>query len=585
MRWIRFIALMLLLALLTGCMARPALSPATTQPVLTATVTPTQTTTPAPTLMQEMPSPTSQALHSGGTAVVQAEEFISLRLTDSTQAQRICKLPTGSLVRILQLHTVFARVETPDGQRGYVLRDYLRPCEEEISVPEMQPGPYTVICRDYVTLRAQGNFDAEELTRLEPGSAVELKQVNATHAQVCAIESQLTGWVAREYLTPGAVLPQQTQSLSPAPETGTAASDQTFTVRCRRYLTLRDAPNSSAQALLTLPNGTKVTDLDERSGPYCRVSADGVKGWVLSGYLETAPLPETEIVKITENYSYDQMLADCKSLAKRYGDYVQLSSIGKSEQGRTLAALIVGDEDAPHHILLQAAMHGREHMTTLLLMVQTEMLLLNEEIPEDVCLHILPMTNPDGVTISQTQQMTEELRAIYRAEGSTLDEKDYLRLWKANANGVDLNRNFDADHRMGMRANQPAAKLYPGKTPENQDESRALANYVRKNNFDITVSYHAYGSVIYWQYGNNTAANDTSHTLAEMLSTQTGYTLKGDSGTEGGGFKDWALDVMGIPSVTIEIGTRSCPLPLDEFSDIWLRNRNVLPALMDYVRR
>lgn len=141
MRRIRFIALMLLLALLTGCMARPALSPATTQPTLTATVTPTQTAAPAPTLMQETPSPTPQALHSGGTAVVQAEEFISLRLTDSTQAQRICKLPTGSLVRILQLHTVFARVETPDGQRGYVLRDYLRPCEEEISVPEMQPGP------------------------------------------------------------------------------------------------------------------------------------------------------------------------------------------------------------------------------------------------------------------------------------------------------------------------------------------------------------------------------------------------------------------------------------------------------------
>ena len=93
----RLLTLLLLLTLLTGCMARPAPS-APTATALPPTPIPTAappTATPAP----EQPEETG--LREGGVCAVQAEEFISLRISDSTRAARIAKLPAGSLVRVL----------------------------------------------------------------------------------------------------------------------------------------------------------------------------------------------------------------------------------------------------------------------------------------------------------------------------------------------------------------------------------------------------------------------------------------------------------------------------------------------------
>ena len=572
------LTLLLLLTLLTGCMARPAPS-APTATALPPTPIPTAappTATPAP----EQPEETG--LREGGVCAVQAEEFISLRISDSTRAARIAKLPAGSLVRVLQLHSRFARVETADGLRGYVLREYLVPADGDVEAPALLPGAYTVICRDSLTLRENPRVEPDEvLGLLEPGSCVTAtERVSGSYVQVRAEDLELTGWVRGDYLTPGRVLPAAT----PAPAAPDAA--RTVTVRCKQYLTLRQSPDSAAQALDTIPAGAQVGFDGEYEGAFARVTYGGSTGWVLSGYLETAALPELEIVDIAAEYTYEDMLADCEALAARYPQ-AKLASIGTSKQGRELTALVIGDEGAKHHILIQAAMHGREYMTSLLVMAQAEALLQNGGPDGGVCLHIVPMSNPDGVTISQTQRTTDDLRAIYErdvANGYTdLSEADYLRLWKANAVGVDLNRNFDADFRLGMQRSAPSSRLYPGKRAENQPESRALADYVRANDFDLTVSYHAYGSCIFWQYGEDAQANAAPKALVKELRAITGYTLRGDSGTEGGGFKDWALSEMDIPSVTIEIGTRACPLPLDEFYDIWARNRDMLPALCRYV--
>ncbi|MGN1248748.1 MAG: M14 family zinc carboxypeptidase [Candidatus Spyradocola sp.] len=567
----RPLALLLLLTLLTGCMARPEAPAATLSP------TPEPTPTSVPT-----PEPAESVPIEGDVYAVEAGEFISLRISDSTRAARIARLPVGTRVRVLQQHSRFARVETADGLRGYALREYLVPVAGDVARRAVEAGEYTVICRESLTLRENPRVEPDEvLGRLEPGSCVTATgRVSGAYAEVCADDLSLTGWVRGDYLTPGRVTSAEPPAATPAPDA------RTVTVRCKQYLTLREQPDADAQALDTIPAGAQVGFDGEYEGAFARVTYAGRSGWVLSGYLETAALPELAVVDIVQDYPYADMLDDCEALAARYPQ-ARVTSIGTSKQGRELIALVIGDEGASHHILIQAAMHGREHMTALLVMAQAEALLQSGELPQDVCLHILPMTNPDGVTISQTQRMTDELRVIYErdaANGYTdLAEADYLRLWKANAVGVDLNRNFDADFRLGMQRSAPSSRLYPGKRAENQPESRALADYVRAHQFDLTVSYHAYGSCIYWQYGEGAQANAASRALAGELRGLTGYTLRGDSGTEGGGFKDWALSEMGIPSVTIEIGTRACPLPLDEFSDIWARNQNVLPTLCRYV--
>ena len=70
-----------------------------------------------------------------------------------------------------------------------------------------------------------------------------------------------------------------------------------------------------------------------------------------------------------------------------------------------------------------------------------------------------------------------------------------------------------------------------------------------------------------------------------MISAITGYPVEGDTGTSFGGYKDWAIQAMGIPSLTVEIGTRSAPLPVEEFYTIFLRNREVIPEALMWLKR
>ena len=65
--------------------------------------------------------------------------------------------------------------------------------------------------------------------------------------------------------------------------------------------------------------------------------------------------------------------------------------------------------NAQHHVLLQGAIHGREHLTAWLLMALADYWLDHGILGYgDVCYHIIPMINPDGVTLSQTQSLSSE---------------------------------------------------------------------------------------------------------------------------------------------------------------------------------
>ena len=576
--------LILACLLLTSCAAAP-FDPAKTP---SATITPDPAATSAQTSPQPdvTATPTAQALTltEGMPCRVRAEAYLSLRISDSTKAVCVAQLQRDELLMVLAIHPEFARVETQQGQRGYVLISYLEPTGEPFAADDVTEGDYTVICKEYITLRQSPQVEDDELGTLSPGSCVSVrsKPVNG-FVEVYSPDLRAQGYVRLDYLTKGRI---ELPAASTEPVSGD--KDKLFTVKCNQYITLRGAPSQSAQALEQIANGKTVEVLGYEE-MFAKVKYDGQTGYVLSGYLQSGRAISNafSVVQPTEEYSYTQLIKDCKALIKKYLDKAKLSSIGQSRQGRDIPVLILGHSGAKHQILIQAAMHGREHMTALLVMAQADALLKSGSLNKDVCIRIVPMSNPDGVTISQSREMTDELMALYKSDvtaGYTQpDPEQYLARWKANAVGVDLNRNFDADFRKGMQRSAPSSKLYPGKQAENQSESRALADYVRENDFDITVSYHAYGSEIYWEYGDHATANSASKRLAQSVSAVTGYPLKGDSGEEGGGFKDWALYKMGIPSITIEIGTRACPLPFDEFDSIWLRNKDVLGALCQYV--
>lgn len=122
-----------------------------------------------------------------------------------------------------------------------------------------------------------------------------------------------------------------------------------------------------------------------------------------------------------------------------------------------------------------------------------------------------------------------------------------------------------------------------GEEPFGAAETKALRDYTLAHAFDATVSYHASGCVIYWEYGTRQPVNDRSLSLAKQMQTVTGYLPQGSEGIDGAGYKDWVIEELGIPSVTVEIGTSMAPLAERELYATFARNRDVFSAVAQWL--
>ncbi len=295
-----------------------------------------------------------------------------------------------------------------------------------------------------------------------------------------------------------------------------------------------------------------------------------------------------ETARILGPYTYELMQHDLAALKKKYPDTLQVEVVGRSRQNRAIYAARAGDFESDVHVLIQAGIHGREYMTTLLAMRQLTRL-LEHGVPEGTLVHILPMTNPDGVAISQNGEATPWLVAVYERDlelnYTKLPLEKYLHSWKANAAGVDINRNFDAQWQRIDTVDAPSFAYYRGPAPESEPETRALTEYAKRYPFGATISYHATGSEIYYDFGDNDAANKAGYQFARAVALETGYEIVPDDGTSFGGFKDWAIEKLSIPSLTIEIGKRRTPLPGYEFFSIWDKNKDVPYITIDFIKQ
>ena len=90
-----------------------------------------------------------------------------------------------------------------------------------------------------------------------------------------------------------------------------------------------------------------------------------------------------------------------------------MKTLGKTADKREIYCFILGRADAGEKIFLFGAIHGREYMTSQLLMEQTAEFLTKlyreetykgysyKELLRGKAVYVVPMANPDGVTISQ----------------------------------------------------------------------------------------------------------------------------------------------------------------------------------------
>lgn len=376
----------------------------------------------------------------------------------------------------------------------------------------------------------------------------------------------------------------------PVEESFDPAISTAWTPNCNEYINLREAPGG--RVITKIPKG-ETLELLGWEDQYAKVCYNGYKGYVMSNYImpqDGSFSPEIlDTVKPTDQYSYRQMLADLNEIAARYPDAVTVSSIGTSELGLDIPVIVIGDLDAQNHVLVQGAIHGREHLTAWLLVAMADYWLDHGLLGYgDVCYHIIPMVNPDGVVISQSQTLSDAQKQIYQSDRSNgytgLKESAYASIWKANGLGVDINRNFPSGWEYVDDRFAPSSERYRGESPFSTAEAAALRDYTLKYSFDATVSYHATGSIIYYEYGSKQPVNSQSKSLANAVSSVSGYSLVRSTDLDGAGYKDWAMDALGIPSITVEIGVEGAPLSLREVYSIFARNIGALPAIARWLQ-
>ena len=305
---------------------------------------------------------------------------------------------------------------------------------------------------------------------------------------------------------------------------------------------------------------------------------------------------DPEITFRSRIFSYEQMLENIYELRREYGDLLTIRRIGQTPDKRTIFDLVIGEDDAPAKLLIQAAIHGREYITAPLALGQAEQLLRGlrdrdtagnrglEELLGKVQVHIVPMNNPDGTAISRLGEkgirdsdLKANLRAGFEADGGG-DYRYYLKRWKSNAHGVDVNLNFPAGWDYIESVNRPTnEKMNRGQEPFSEEEAEAMRKLVEEEEFDAVVSYHSAGNVIYWDSARN-LKKEESEEFARRVSAVTGYPYA-PSSLSAGGLKDWMqCREHPVPGVTLEVGEGEAPVSDSQFAHIFRACRAV-PAV------
>ncbi|MEX0918459.1 MAG: M14 family metallopeptidase [Candidatus Paceibacterota bacterium] len=221
-------------------------------------------------------------------------------------------------------------------------------------------------------------------------------------------------------------------------------------------------------------------------------------------------------------------------------------TIGQSVEGRIIEAYTFKAEEASDQLLFVGGIHGGYEWNSVFLAYQVlDYLTANPDvIPDNLTITIIPVANPDGLykVVGKTGRFTV-------AEVPVGD----VSAGRFNANGVDLNRNFDCKW-------QPES-MWRGQTvsagfgPFSEPEARALSDFVVANQPGAVVFWHSQSNAV---YASECEAGILPETLVLMqtyaeasgypsISSFDHYEVTGDA-------EGW-LASIGIPAITVELAT------------------------------
>lgn len=301
------------------------------------------------------------------------------------------------------------------------------------------------------------------------------------------------------------------------------------------------------------------------------------------------------VIQTDPPYTYERLHDDLTRLKKTYNS-IQIKSIGRTRFGRELYAVKLGT--GRKNVLLIGAHHGREWLTTVLLVKMLETYAVAyqnhshigtypSDFLDDVSLWFVPMLNPDGVAIQQNQLSSFPLAHQYRLRKMNGGREDFIR-WKANGMGIDLNRQYPAGwEEIPDKPKRPSYQFYKGNMPLEAPEVIAITKFVQEIQPSAALAYHTAGREIFWRYKNGRHLL-RDYILAKKVAKLTGYSLaEPPKQATGGGFTDWFIIAYHRPAMTIEIsylvGDRHPPLSV--LQEEWQRNQYVGIKVAEEVKK
>ncbi|WP_342431455.1 M14 family metallopeptidase [Neobacillus sp. FSL H8-0543] len=276
-----------------------------------------------------------------------------------------------------------------------------------------------------------------------------------------------------------------------------------------------------------------------------------------------------------QRYDFSRMMRDIRRLQTVY-PFLRMPSIGNSVLGNSLPEIIIGNGGKRVHY--NGSFHANEWITTPILMTFLNDYclsltnhnpmrgLVTSQLYQQTFLSIVPMVNPDGVSLVLNGPPENEpwrSRVVELNNGST----DFSG-WKANIRGVDLNDQFPARWELEKARNptQPGPRDYVGEHPLSEPEAIAMADMTRRRDFARVLAFHTQGEVIYWGFEN--LEPPEAETLVNEFARVSGYqpvkTIESYAG-----YKDWFIQDWRRPGFTVELGSGTNPLPLSQFDEIY----------------
>ncbi len=293
-------------------------------------------------------------------------------------------------------------------------------------------------------------------------------------------------------------------------------------------------------------------------------------------------------------HTYAEVNSELHQLAGNHAGLAQVSSLGKSVQGRDLWAIKISDaaaqnENEPVFVLL-GGHHAREWISVDVPFLLARHLLekyntdtLVTRLVNSAEIWIVPMVNPDGHQYSVTNQ----------------------RLWRKNRRdngdgtfGVDLNRNYGYQWGGPGSSGDTFSDIYRGPSAFSEPETQAVRDFLQAHPPQALITYHNFSQLVLYPWGHthnpapdHSVLNNLAVALADRIRTVHGqnytpqqaaalYLASGDT-------TDWLYGLFSAPAFTIELRPNSVSpgfeLPENQIQATFEENLPAALFLLDWV--